>query len=110
MVRSSWPTRRSALKAITPQTVPIELPDSSKSPSLISSARRFQWLISAVRDEAAICVDTVATATAGGMPRKISKGVIKNPPPTPNRPEIKPTTALIPTMSQILTGNSAMGR
>jgi len=29
-------------------------------------------------------VDTVATATAGEMPTKISNGVIRNPPPMPN--------------------------
>ena len=47
-------------------------------------------------DEATICEVTVATATAGGMPVKISKGVSRKPPPTPNRPEMKPTAAPIP--------------
>ena len=29
---------------------------------------------------------TLATATAGGMPMKISSGVIRKPPPMPNMP------------------------
>ena len=33
-------------------------------------------------------LETVATATAGEIPTKISSGVIKNPPPIPNMPEI----------------------
>ena len=33
----------------------------------------------------------VATATAGGIPRNVSKGVIRNPPPMPKRPEMNPT-------------------
>ena len=35
-----------------------------------------------------------ATAYAGGTPIKIKNGVIKNPPPTPNKPERTPTIAL----------------
>ena len=35
---------------------------------------------------ATICGVTVATATAGGMPLKMSSGVSRNPPPTPNIP------------------------
>ena len=61
-------------------------------------------------EEATIWADWVATATAGGMPRKIKSGVIKNPPPMPNSPEMNPTAAPIPRISKTLTGISAMGR
>ena len=40
--------------------------------------------------------DTVATATAGEMPMKISSGVIRKPPPMPNMPEMKPTASPMP--------------
>jgi hypothetical protein len=33
----------------------------------------------------------VATATEGGTPIRISMGVSRKPPPTPNSPEMKPT-------------------
>ena len=36
---------------------------------------------------------TLATATAGEMPMKISSGVIRKPPPMPNMPEMKPTAS-----------------
>ena len=53
---------------------------------------------------------TVATATAGETPRKISSGVIRNPPPMPNMPEMKPTASPIARMRKMLTGRSAIGR
>ena len=34
------------------------------------------------------------TAYAGGIPKKIKNGVIKKPPPTPNKPERTPTSKL----------------
>ena len=61
-------------------------------------------------EEAAICADWLATATAGGMPRKIRSGVIRKPPPMPNRPEMNPTAAPSPRIRSTLTGISAMGR
>ena len=36
---------------------------------------------------------TLATATAGAMPMKISSGVIRKPPPMPNMPEMNPTAS-----------------
>ena len=59
-----------------------------------------------------ICADSVPTATAGGIPEKISKGVIRKPPPTPNRPERKPTAPPMakqaaPTTTQSTTGNTS---
>ena len=35
-----------------------------------------------------------ATAYEGGIPKKIKNGVIKKPPPTPNKPERTPTNKL----------------
>ena len=59
---------------------------------------------------AAIWVVTLATATAGEMPMKISSGVIRKPPPMPNMPEMNPTASPITKMRNTLTGNSAIGR
>ena len=53
---------------------------------------------------------TLATATAGGMPVRIKSGVIRNPPPTPNMPEMKPTVIPRPRIRNKFTGSSAMGR
>ena len=53
---------------------------------------------------------TLATATAGEMPTKISSGVIRNPPPMPNMPEMKPTAIPIAKRRNTLTGKSAIGR
>ena len=46
-----------------------------------------------VVEEATICAVWLPTATAGGTPRKIRSGVIRNPPPIPNSPDTKPTAA-----------------
>jgi hypothetical protein len=85
-------------------------PTVSTMPSLRSRASRRRAARALVVAEAAICADCVATATAGGMPMKISSGVIRNPPPMPNRPETKPTAAPMPRIMSTLTGISAMGR
>jgi hypothetical protein len=52
----------------------------------------------------------LATAYAGGTPRKIKKGVIKNPPPTPNNPDRTPTMALNKSISTGLTKTWAIGK
>jgi hypothetical protein len=44
------------------------------------------------------------------MPTKISMGVIRNPPPMPNIPEMKPTATAIPKIRKMFTGKSAIGR
>ncbi len=61
-------------------------------------------------EEAATWLDMLATATAGGMPRKTSTGVIRKPPPMPNIPEMKPTRAPRATSKGAFTDTSAMGR
>ena len=53
---------------------------------------------------------TEATATAGAMPTKISSGVIRKPPPTPNMPDMNPTPAPRPRINSQLIDISAMGR
>jgi hypothetical protein len=44
------------------------------------------------------------------MPRKIRIGVIRKPPPTPNKPDRKPTPRPRPSNSQRFREISAMGR
>ena len=53
---------------------------------------------------------SLATAYAGGTPIKIKKGVIKNPPPTPNKPESTPTIALSKSISIGFTNTWAIGK
>jgi hypothetical protein len=53
---------------------------------------------------------TDATATDAGTPEKISSGVSRNPPPTPNRPDRKPTAAPIPTRKNRFIESAAMGK
>ncbi len=76
----------------------------------ISSARFRQYVMAPLNDEAAMWLATLATATAGGMPTKISSGVIRKPPPMPNMPEMKPTATPIASTRKMLTGMSAIGR
>jgi hypothetical protein len=51
-----------------------------------------------------------ATAYAGGTPKKIKNGVIKKPPPTPNRPDKIPTIALKNNISTALIETCAIGK
>jgi hypothetical protein len=44
------------------------------------------------------------------MPEKISRGVIKKPPPTPNMPDSKPTAPPNPRRRNTFTESSAIGR
>ena len=52
----------------------------------------------------------VPPAYAGGTPKKIKNGVIKNPPPTPNNPDNTPTIALKKRISIGLTNTCAIGK
>ena len=110
MVRSSWPSARSIVNSQTPTAVPTMPPASSIRPSARSTARRRQYVITPEQDDAAIWLATLATATAGEMPMKISSGVIRKPPPMPNMPEMKPTASPMARTRNILTGMSAIGR
>jgi hypothetical protein len=51
-----------------------------------------------------------ATAYDGGMPKKIKNGVIRNPPPTPNKPDKMPTIVLREKIVYKFTDTSAIGR
>jgi len=46
----------------------------------------------------------------GGIPKKIKKGVIKKPPPTPKSPDKKPTTKLKNNIINIFIETSAIGK
>ena len=85
-------------------------PASSTAPIVKSMLRRRHWANAPETEEAAICADSVPTATAGGMPEKISSGVIRKPPPTPNRPERKPTAPPMARNVRMLADISATGR
>ena len=69
-----------------------------------------QCAIAPDNDEARTWGASVPTAIAGGIPKKINKGVIKKPPPTPNNPDNPPITTPIKTISRILTFISAIGK
>ena len=76
----------------------------------MSTLRRRQWASTPDTEEATIWFASVATATAGGIPIKISSGVIRNPPLTPNSPDRNPTAPPIERIMNTLTDISAMGR
>ena len=61
-------------------------------------------------EEPRICTDSVPTAVAAGIPIKIKRGVIKNPPPTPNNPDIKPTRKPKKSIINKLISISATGK
>ena len=98
------------LKRLTPTVEPSTPPIKRNKPILKSTFLLLQWAITPDTEEAKICGASVPTATIGGIPRNISKGVIKNPPPTPNKPERPPTTIPIKIISKILTFISAIGK
>ena len=62
------------------------------------------------KEDAAIWLASVATATAAGIPRNIKSGVIRNPPPIPKTPDRKPTAAPSARRTNKSTGTSAIGR
>jgi len=57
-----------------------------------------------------ILLASFGTAYTGGIPKKIKKGVIKKPPPTPNNPDKIPTNKLKKKIKGKLTLTSAIGR
>ncbi len=52
----------------------------------------------------------VATATAGGTPMKMSKGVMRKPPPIPNIPARIPPIPPSANSRNMSTGSSAIGK
>jgi hypothetical protein len=61
-------------------------------------------------EDATIKFVPVPTATIGGTPIKIKRGVIRKPPPTPNIPDKKPIAVPSPNRKNTLIDISAIGR
>ena len=110
MTRSIWPNRRRIENNATPTSEPNTPPDSSTEPILKSTLSRLQCASTPLTEVATVWLDWVATATAGGTPMKISSGVIRKPPPTPNRPDRNPTPPPRPSNSSTDTESSAIGK
>ena len=89
---------------------PMPPPSSKTKPILKSTLPRRQWAMTPETEAAATWLASLATATAGGTPMKISSGVMRKPPPTPNMPERKPTPPPMPSSRKMLTDISAIGR
>ena len=98
------------LKIFTPSVEPATPPNSKKKPILKSTFFFLQCAITPDTLEAKTWGASEPTATTGGMPKKIKRGVIKKPPPTPNKPDKAPTSIPIKTIKNMLTFISAIGR
>ena len=87
------------------------MPPPSITPAMVKSMARLRHCASAPdMDEAVTWLSVVATATVEGMPVNTSSGVIRKPPPTPNRPDRKPTPVPSAIMTSQWTDISATGR
>ena len=75
-----------------------------------STLPRRHWTCSDDTELAITWLAWLATATVGGMPTKISIGVARNPPPTPNMPARSPATPPSPSNTKTLIDCSAIGR
>ena len=95
---------------MTPSVEPARPPSSSTSPIFTSTLPRRQCASTPETEAATIWFASVPTATAGGTPMKMSSGVMRKPPPTPKRPERKPTTPPMPRSRKTFKDISAMGR
>ena len=89
---------------------PTTPPLSNRPPIFTSRVLRFQWARAPEKEEATIWGACVDTATVGGMPMNIRIGVIRKPPPTPNKPDRNPIPPPNPSNRKMLTEISAMGR
>tara|TARA_Y100000590_G_scaffold268444_1_gene301501 strand:+ start:14 stop:283 length:270 start_codon:yes stop_codon:yes gene_type:complete len=69
-----------------------------------------QYVVEPETDVANMLFASFATAYVGGIPKKIKKGVIRKPPPTPNKPERIPTMVLREKIVITFTDTSAMGK
>ena len=95
---------------ITPREEPTKPPRRRTKPILKSTLARRQCARTPETELATIWFASVPTATGGGTPININRGVIKKPPPTPNKPERNPTAPPMPRIRNIFTDISAMGR
>ena len=110
ITKSIWPESRIILNNQTPKVDPTKPPANSIAPILKSTLLLLACAKAPETEEPTIWFASVATATAGGIPIKISIGVIKKPPPIPNKPDKMPTEALTPSKRKISTEISAIGR
>ena len=110
MTKSIWPIRFRYVNSQTPPDEPSMPPASSTSPMRRSTLPRRHWTCSDEIELATTWLAWLATATAGGMPTKIRRGVARNPPPTPNMPDRSPAAAPRPSRTNTFIESSAMGR
>ena len=98
------------MKIYKPIAAPISPPLNRTVPIFKSTVLLRRCASAPEKDDATIWFASVATATAGGMPIKKRRGVIKKPPPTPNIPERIPTNPPRPRSKKALTETSAIGK
>ena len=85
-------------------------PASSTTPILKSMLRRRHWAKAPETEEADDLRWLGADRDRRRDAEKISSGVIRKPPPTPNRPERKPTAPPMPRKMKMFADISATGR
>ncbi len=84
------PAAFKTLNSQTPMIEPTKPPAVNTAPMVRSTLPRRMCASTPETEEATVCAACVPTATDGGTPMKISSGVIRKPPPTPNRPDNSP--------------------
>ena len=97
-------------KSQTPKEEPIKPPTNKIKPIVKSTFLFLQCANTPETDEATIWLASVETATAAGIPKNIKRGVIRKPPPTPNKPDKKPTIPPNPVIAKTFIETSAIGR
>ena len=110
ITRSSCPIFSRTANSKTPREEPTIPPSNKIEPILKSTFFRRQCAITPDTEDATIWFASVATATGAGIPRKISSGVIKKPPPTPNSPDKNPIKPPKPITMKRFREISAMGK
>ena len=95
MVRSSWPSRAQFGEQPYSRNRADDAAREQHQPQREIEGAAAPIRMAPENDDAAMWLDTVATATAGEMPMKIKSGVIRKPPPMPNMPEMNPTASPI---------------
>ena len=94
----------------TPIAAPTRPPSSSTLPSFRSTLPSRKCTAVPEAEVATMALLSEAAATVGGTPIIIRIGVIRKPPPTPTRPDRKPTTMPTPTSRKTLMLVPATGR
>jgi hypothetical protein len=89
---------------------PTKPPSMITMPIFMSTFARRRCAKNPEKEAAIIWLAELDTATAGGTPISINRGVIKKPPPTPNMPDRTPVMPPKNNIRNMLTGISAIGR